>query len=320
MKRLNLALLFGGASAEREVSILSGTQVLNALDKDRFIVRCYDPKIDIPRLVHDAPNIDVAVVMLHGEYGEDGRIQGLLDMLDIPYQGSGVLGSAVSMSKLASKQLYEQAGIKTPPYRVVSPDNRHEAANLADQVGYPLFVKPCMGGSSIGMSLVKGPADLDKALDAGFAEDPVLLLEACVTGVEITGAVLGNDELEALPLIEIVPGEEFAFFEYGAKYEAGKSEEICPARISEEGAQKAMDLSKQAHKALFCKGYSRTDMILDKDGALHVLETNTIPGMTANSLLPKAAKVAGMDFTALMSRLVDLALEAKGRPGHIETA
>ena len=160
------------------------------------------------------------------------------------------------------------------------------------------------------MSLVKAPSGLDKALDTGFALDSVLLMEGYVAGVEITGAVLGNDDLEALPIIEIVPGEEFSFFEYEAKYEAGKTQEICPARISDENTLKAMELARQAHKALFCKGYSRTDMILGQDG-IYVLETNTIPGMTANSLLPKAAKVAGMDFTALLNRLVDLALEAK---------
>ena len=144
MKRLNLALLFGGMSAEREVSIQSGRQVLNALDKDRYIVRCYDPQTDISRLVNDAPNIDIALVVLHGEYGEDGRIQGLLDLLDIPYQGSGVLGSSLSMNKLASKRIYEQAGIKVPPYRTVTPESRHQAQGAAEQLGYPWWSSPAL--------------------------------------------------------------------------------------------------------------------------------------------------------------------------------
>ncbi|MBI9076180.1 MAG: D-alanine--D-alanine ligase [Desulfatibacillum sp.] len=310
MKRLNLALLFGGISAERKVSIQSGRQVLNALDPDRYIVRCYDPKTDIPRLVHDACNIDLALIILHGEYGEDGRIQGLLDLLDIPYQGSGVLGSSLAMNKLASKRIYQQAGLRVPPYRVITPDNRAIAPELAKALGYPVVIKPCVGGSSIGMTLVKAPSDLETALDVAFAQDTTLLMEGYVAGVEITGAVLGNRELEALPLIEIVPGEEFAFFEYEAKYAADATQEICPARISEDQTQEAMTMAMEAHRALFCKGYSRSDMILGKDG-LYILETNTIPGMTANSLLPKAAKTAGMDFPTLMNRLVELALEAK---------
>lgn len=308
MKRLTIALLSGGISTEREVSIKSGEQVFEALDPDRYDVLRYDPRDDIPRLLADADKIDVALIILHGISGEDGAIQGLLDLAKIPYQGSGVLGSALCMSKLASKQLYEYAGIIVPPYAGLARDKTHDASIVAARLGYPLIVKPCQGGSSIGMSLVRAPEELSPAIDKALAADDSLIMEAYISGTEITGGIIGNDSLCALPIVEIVPGDQFAFFEYEAKYNPDATREICPARISETMAKKAQSIAIAAHKALFCRGYSRTDMIL-ANNIIYVLETNTIPGMTANSLFPLAAKAAGIDFPELLDRLIELALE-----------
>ena len=309
MKKLNLALLSGGISSEREVSLNSGNQVYEALDKHKYNILRYDPKTDLQRLVADASRIDAALIILHGPYGEDGTVQGLLELLHIPYQGSGVLGSAVAMNKLASKQLFEKAGIPSPAYRVLENGHAVDAQTCIAQIGLPMVVKPVVGGSSVGMSIVRAAADFQPALDLAFAEDSAIMLEAYVAGIELTAGVIGNKTLEALPLIEIVPDEAHAFFDYEAKYTAGVAQEICPARIDEETTRAAQTYAKMAHQVLFCKGYSRTDMIL-KDQSIYVLETNTIPGMTATSLLPQAAGAAGISFSRLLDRLIQLSLES----------
>ena len=308
MSKLNLALLSGGISSEREVSINSGNQVYEALDKDKYNIQRYDPKTDLERLVADAAQIDAALIILHGTYGEDGTVQGLLDLLQIPYQGSGVLGSAVAMNKLASKQLYEKWGIPSPPFIVLENGDAVDAQSCLQQIGLPMVVKPVVGGSSVGMSIVRSEAEFQPAIDLAFAEDDMVMLENYIEGIELTAGVIGNHQLEALPLIEIVPDEAHEFFDYQAKYTAGVTQEICPARIDNSLTQTAQNFAKMAHQALFCRGYSRTDMIL-KDQKMYVLETNTIPGMTATSLLPQAAKAAGMSFGQLLDRLIELSLE-----------
>ncbi|MEJ2164651.1 MAG: D-alanine--D-alanine ligase [Desulfobacterales bacterium] len=310
MGKLTVALLAGGISSEREVSLQSGEQVYEALDKNKYNIIKYDPKFDLARLMQDASKIDVALIILHGPYGEDGTVQGLLDLLKIPYQGSGVLGSALAMNKVVTKQLYERAGLPIPPYIVCDGDGPVDADECVARFGLPLVVKPAEGGSSVGMSIVKSAADLQRAIDQAREHDAVILVEAHIAGTELTGGVIGNENLEALPLIEIIPDKSHEFFDYEAKYTAGVSQEICPARISEELTQKAQNYAKIAHRALFCRGYSRTDMIL-QDGKVYVLETNTIPGMTATSLLPKAAQVAGMSFSQVLDRLIDLGLEER---------
>lgn len=312
MKKLTLALLSGGISSEREVSLNSGRQVLEALDSDKYDILQYDPKTDLPKLMADADRIDAALIILHGPFGEDGTIQGLLDLLDIPYQGSGVIGSALAMNKLAAKRLYEKEGLTVPPYRVVTPRTPFSPEEWIEALQLPLVVKPANAGSSVGITIVKEASRLKGALDAAFAHDDTVLLEQFIQGTELTGGVLGNDTLEAFPLIEIVPSETFEFFDYEAKYTPGASREICPARIPEELAEKARACAVKAHRALFCRGYSRTDMIL-KGTDVFVLETNTIPGMTATSLLPQAAAKAGLSFSALLDRLIELALEDQKR-------
>jgi len=309
MKKLTVALLSGGISSERDVSLHSGEQVYEALDKDKYNIRRYDPKTDLPRLVNDAAQIDIAMIILHGPFGEDGTVQGLLDLLHIPYQGSGVLGSSLAMNKAATKLIYEKADIPVPPYVIYDRNDTVDADGCAKKLGMPLVVKPVVGGSSVGMSIVRAVSELPDAVEKAFEFDrTAIMVEAYIDGLELTAGVIGNRELEAFPIIEIVPDNAHDFFDYEAKYTAGITQEICPARIDEELTLQAQTYAKNAHQALFCRGYSRTDMILN-DRQLYVLETNTIPGMTATSLLPQAAQAAGLNFTQLLDKLIELGLE-----------
>ena len=307
-KKLTVALLSGGISSERDVSLKSGDQVFAALSKEKYTVRRYDPKTDLSQLVADAPDIDVALIVLHGPFGEDGTVQGLLELLGIPYQGSGVLGSAVAMDKLASKQLYEKAGIPIPAYMTIHQQDRCDPQTLIGRMGLPLVIKPAKGGSSIGMAIVKSPTAMLPAIHNAFRYDDTLLIETFIQGTELTVGVLGNHALEPLPVIEIIPDSQYEFFDYRAKYLPGASREICTARIDDTLTHKAQSYAMMAHRALFCNGYSRTDMIL-KGRELYVLETNTIPGMTETSLLPLAAKTAGISFPHLLDRLIELGMD-----------
>jgi D-alanine-D-alanine ligase len=255
--------------------------------------------------------IDVAFPALHGPYGEDGTLQGLLDLIGIPYVGSGTLASALAMDKAMARKVFAAEGIPTPRGAVVERrelelDEGEALRRLTSLV--PAVVKPSRQGSSIGMSLVNEAGELGRALEEAFRYDSRVLVEERVPGGELTVGVIGNRELTALPVVEIVPKR--AFFDYRAKYDPALSEEICPARIPEERARQAQDLALRAHRALDCRGLSRTDLI-DGPRGLVVLEVNTMPGMTVNSLLPKAAAAAGIPFGELLHRLVQLALEAE---------
>jgi len=308
MKKMTIALLSGGISSERDVSIASGNQVYEALDREKYDIVRYDPKSDLPRLIEDAPKIDAALIILHGPFGEDGTVQGLLDLLKIPYQGAGVLGSAIGMNKIASKQLYEKSGLRIPADMVFKRNDVLDPDDCADRLGLPLVVKPVGSGSSVGISIVKSTDALKDAMDKAFVEDDEILVETFIKGIELTGGVIGNETLQALPIIEIIPDDSHEFFDYDAKYTAGVTQEICPARIDDAMTEKAQACAKKAHRAIFCKGYSRTDMIL-MDEEIYVLETNTIPGMTPTSLLPQAAEAAGISFSELLDRLIELSLE-----------
>jgi D-alanine-D-alanine ligase len=250
--------------------------VYEALDKTRYDIQRYDPKTDLPKLMADADRIDTALIILHGPFGEDGTVQGMLDLLGIPYQGSGVLGSALAMNKLVSKQLYEAVGLPVAPYMVVNGRGEHtvDPQMVADRLGFPVVIKPLSAGSSVGMSIVRSPQALPDAVAAALSFDTRVMIEAFIDGIEITAGVLGNDTLEALPLV------------------------------------KARDYALRAHQTLQCRGYSRTDMMV-RDDRLYLLETNTIPGMTATSLFPQAARAAGYSFSALLDRLIELAMEDK---------
>ena len=308
MDKLTVALLSGGRSAEREVSLKSGEQVYQALAKDKYHIRRYDPRDDLARLMAEAEEIDVALIILHGRYGEDGTIQGLLELLDIPYHGSGVLGSAIGINKIQSKRLYEYAGLPVSPYLILDRSDPDAQNKVRDALGFPVVVKPEHEGSSIGLSIVDDAGHFQAALDLAGQYDRLVLLEKYIAGTEITGAVLGNLNPEPLPLVEIIPGDQYGFFDYEAKYKPGATEEICPARLNEKLTKKAQDYAVRAHQALRCRGYSRTDMIVS-DNEAYVLETNTIPGMTATSLYPQAAAAAGFSFSELLDRLIELALE-----------
>ncbi len=308
MEKIRLALLSGGVSSERAVSLNSGKQVFAALDKDKYTITQYDPKTDLKQLVMDVDKIDAALIILHGPFGEDGTVQGLLDLLDIPYQGAGVLGSSMAMNKLVAKRLYDGAKIPTPSYLSFSIHEQIDRGNVVDILGLPLVIKPACAGSSMGMSIVKDVKNLEDAIKLGFEHDDCLVIEKYIKGIELTCGVLGNENLETLPVIEIVPGEGHEFFDYTAKYVAGETQEICPARIDETTTKKVQQLALDAHRALFLKGYSRTDFILAKD-ELTVLETNTIPGMTATSLFPQSAQAAGYSFSQLLDKLIQLSIK-----------
>ena len=308
MTKLKVALLAGGVSSERDVSIKSGNQVYDALDKGRYDIARYDPATDLGKLVGDASRIDVAFIVLHGPYGEDGTVQGLLDLLNIPYQSSGVLGSALAMDKWSSKRLYKEAGLPVPSFEVLVRGQAYDPEVLAEEVGFPLVVKPRYGGSSIGTSVVQTPQELPEALTSAFQYGPYVIVEAYLEGTEITGGVLGNHNLQLLPIVQVIPESRYTFFDYEAKYSEGATREICPAPIDETLSDRAQSYAATAHQALCCRGYSRTDMIIH-DEIIYVLETNTIPGMTPVSLFPLAAKTAGISFSQLLDRLIELALE-----------
>jgi D-alanine-D-alanine ligase len=217
------------------------------------------------------------------------------------------------MNKLAAKRMYEQAGIQVPAYRAVYRKDKISAEELIAALGRPIVVKPLRGGSSIGMSIALSAGEVQTAIRLALEYDDTILLEQYIKGRELTCGVIGNDAMEALPIIEIVPGKEHAFFNFQAKYTSGEASEICPADISETIAERVRDYAVRAHQALFCRGYSRTDMILTDDEELFVLETNTIPGMTPNSLLPLAARTGGYAFDQLLDKLIELALEEHPR-------
>jgi D-alanine-D-alanine ligase len=308
MGKLRLALIAGGKSSEREVSLKSGAQVYEALDKNKYDIRRYDPLTDLERLVREAPELEAALIIMHGRGGEDGTMQGLLDLLGLPYQGSGVLGSAVAMNKELSKALYQMAGLQVPQAVAFSREEPLSPRDIEARLGLPAVIKPATEGSSIGITLARDLKEMERGLAAAFKLDRRVLVEEFIQGTEVTGAVLGNAEARALPLVEIIPSDTYAFFDYDAKYQPGASTEICPARISPELTRRAQEYALTAHKALGCRGYSRTDMLV-REGNLYVLETNTIPGMTATSLFPQAAKAAGLEFPALLDKLIELALE-----------
>lgn len=311
MAKIRLALIAGGTSDEREVSLRGATGVEQALDPARYEVVRYDPATDLARIAVDAAKIDVAFLLLHGVNGEDGTIQGFLDLLGIPYQGAGVLGSALAMDKNLAKTLYRLHGLPVAPWVMAVPDDLADTGRILAEVGLPCVVKPVRQGSSIGMSIVRDAAKLPEALLLALRHDTGVMVEQYIRGRELTAGVLGNSPLKPLPLVEIIPDARFEFFDYEAKYQPGASREICPAEVSEAVRRQAQDYAVRAHRCLQLRGYSRTDMILADDG-LYLLETNTIPGMTPTSLLPQAAAAAGYSFSALLDRLIELAQE---RPG-----
>jgi D-alanine-D-alanine ligase len=257
---------------------------------------------------------DVAFVCLHGRLGEDGTIQGLLEILGLPYVGSGVLASALAMDKVMSKRVFVHEGLETPAFAVLHAGEPLDLPAITDALGGRVVVKPASEGSSVGMSIVHEPSELPAAVEKAFMHDQAVIVEAFVAGVELTVGVLGNDDAIALPTLEVVPEHEF--YDYESKYTPGMSAHIIPARVSEGAREACQAVAVAAHRTLGCRGMSRADFIVDDAGTPYLLEVNTIPGMTRTSLLPDAARAAGIEFPDLCERLVAFALEDAGRlPG-----
>ncbi len=307
--KLQVALIMGGSSSEREVSLSSGKAVMANLNPDKYLVRVYDPIRDLPKLAAEAKDLDVALIMIHGKGGEDGTLQGMLELLGLPYQGSGVLGSAIAMDKPLSKDLFRMVGLPVADDVLVRKNEADPAGRIVKTLGLPVVVKPDCGGSSCGVSIVHQAEGLKKALEEAFALDEAVLIEKYLEGRELTCGVLGNAELTALPLVEIIPNrDKYQFFDYEAKYKPGASTEVCPARVDERVTRKIQEYAIKAHQVLRLKGYSRTDFILTENGPV-TLETNTVPGMTETSLMPQEAAAAGLEYPAFLDRLIELALE-----------
>ncbi len=292
-----IAVLMGGFSAEREVSLASGAAVHQALQTLGYDSVALDVGRDLPRRLAEE-GVGAAFIALHGRYGEDGCVQGLLELMNIPYTGSGVLASALAMHKLYSKQAFAASGILTAPFHHFHKDQRFTPADLS--FGLPLVVKPVQEGSSVGISIVKEEKELAAALELAFRYDDDVLVEQFIRGREVQVGILDDRPMGA---IEIVPKNEFYDFE--AKYTDGMAEHIFPARLDRALYKKALQVGTAAHKALGCRCYSRVDLLVTPDGECYVLEVNTLPGMTALSLLPEiAAKGAGIAFEALVDRII----------------
>jgi D-alanine-D-alanine ligase len=302
-----VVVLLGGRSAEREVSLNTGAQVAAALAERGFDVATVDT--GAPGFVHEieSAHADVAFICLHGRFGEDGTIQGLLELLDLPYVGSGVLASALAINKVMSKRLYAMAGLPTPTYVTVKRGLPYDVVAITSELGGKTVVKPADEGSSLGMTIVSDPARLGDAIEFAFGFDSLVLVERFEPGAEVTVGVIGNEYPIALPTLEIVPKN--AFYDYESKYAPGMSRHIIPARVSERERAECQRLAVEAHRLLGCAGMSRSDTIVTPDGDVFLIETNTIPGMTKTSLLPDAAAAAGIPFPELCERLVGLALE-----------
>lgn len=307
MKRKRIVVLGGGWSREKEVSIKSSKAVYDNLDRDRYDVLLCDPAVNIRSFQEDLVGADLVFSLLHGRLGEDGAMQGMLDVLGVPYVGSGVIASAAAFNKRISKEIYRSCGIAVPKGMAVFKETGVDLEAAAEQFGLPVVVKPTSEGSSIGVSICESLSEIVEGLSAAFECGDEVLIEEYVKGREVTCCVIGRRSLETLPLIEIRP-RQGRFFDYGAKYTAGATDEICPAPIPPEIAERAAECAMAAHRALGCSVWSRTDMIIRGEDIL-VLETNTIPGMTENSLFPLAAKAAGLTFASLVDRLVSLSLE-----------
>ena len=297
-----VAVLMGGRSGEREVSLKSGAAVLRALQIQGVDAHSFDP---LEQPLHDLENFDRVFINLHGRFGEDGCIQGALEMLEIPYTGSGVMASAIGMDKWRTKLLWRALNIVTPDFELVTANSNF--AEIEAKLGLPMFVKPANEGSSIGISKVKQAGGLKAAYELAAKADPLVIAEAFVGGGEYTVGIIGDAAAGyiALPIIRIVPKNEFYDFE--AKYLRNDTEYLCPCGLSAEKEAEIQQQALQAFIAVGCKGWGRVDFLMDEAGQHYFLEINTSPGMTDHSLVPMAAKAAGISFEQLVIRILELA-------------
>jgi D-alanine-D-alanine ligase len=294
-----VAVLLGGKSAEREVSLKSGGMVLNALRSRGVDAQPFDPaERGLDALIGE--RFERAFIVLHGRFGEDGTVQGVLEWLGIPYTGSGVLASALAMDKLRAKLLWQAEGLPTPPYAVLTKDSDLRA--VARKLGVPLMVKPASEGSSIGMSKVGSAAGLDEAYALAVNYDRVVIAEKFIDGAELTAGILGD---QVLPLIKVETPRNF--YDYEAKYIANDTRYIVPCGVSAARERDMQALCLKAFRALGCRGWGRVDLMLNRQGRAFLLEVNTVPGMTDHSLVPKAARAVGMSYEDLCLRILEAA-------------
>ncbi len=291
-----VAVLLGGRSAEREVSLLSGTAVLAALRGRGVDAHGFDPaQRPLEGLRQDG--FQRVFIALHGRYGEDGTVQGALELLGIPYTGSGVMASALAMDKWRTKLIWQSVGIPTPSFEMLNADSDFSAA--AEKLGLPLIIKPSQEGSTIGLTKVTQIEQMANAYALAAKHDPMVLAEQFISGWEITAAILGDT---ALPLIRIEAAS--GLYDYHAKYFADDTRYFCPSGLPPPQEQTLQALATRAFQIVGCSGWGRVDVMLDQQGAPYLLEVNTSPGMTSHSLVPMAAKVHGLEFPDLVIRIL----------------
>lgn len=295
-----VAVLLGGKSAEREVSLDSGTAVLEALMRSGVNAEAFDPQ---ERSVTELINYDRAFVVLHGRGGEDGQIQGALEWLNIPYTGTGVQGSAIGMDKVKTKQVWQGSELPTAPYRIVTKNSN--AQEIVSALDLPLIIKPVHEGSSIGMSKVEKVEDFADAIAKATEHDAVVMAEKWITGREFTIVILNG---QALPVIRLQPPEDVAFYDYEAKYQRNDVEYGIPCGLSESEEKELQALALRAFQAVGASGWGRIDAMQDEQGKFWLLEVNTVPGMTSHSLVPKAAAAVGYSFDALCVAILEQTL------------
>lgn len=315
-KKIKVAILMGGLSNERAVSLSTGRTVAKYLDPAKFSFKTYDTKKDLSKLFDDVSRkkIDVCFIALHGQGGEDGSVQGMLELLRISYTGSGIMASAIGINKIVSKKLFEKEKILTPKFIVFQSDEiklegktwNNILKKIKKKIDLPCVIKPAECGSSVGVTIVKNEKEIKKGIKTALKEDQRIIIEKYINGKEITVGILGNKKPKVLPVVEIVPKKKF--FDYQAKYNPKFCDEIVPARIPVKIAKKAQRIAQKVYKLIDCKGFGRVDMIL-RGEEIYTLEINTIPGLTPNSLLPKAALEAGMSFSRLLEEIIKFALE-----------
>jgi D-alanine-D-alanine ligase len=297
MKFGKVAVLLGGKSAEREVSLKSGGMVLKALRTKGVDAHPFDPKErDFAAL--EKERFERVFIALHGRFGEDGTVQGILEWLGLPYTGSGVLASALAMDKLRTKRIWTAEGLPSAPHAVLTRESNLKAATRA--LGLPLFVKPAREGSSVGMSKVKRAGDLEEAFALAVNYDPVVIAEKFIDGPELTVAILGE---EALPVIRIETPREF--YDYEAKYIANDTRYLIPCGLPKPKEKQIQAMCLKAFKALGCSGWGRVDLMLDRRGKPYLLEINTAPGMTDHSLVPMAARAVGITYEDLCVKILE---------------
>ena len=292
-----VAVLLGGNSAEREISLISGSRVLAALQRQGVDVHAFDPA---ERKLDELAGFDRAFIALHGRHGEDGTIQGALELMHIPYTGSGVMASAIGMDKWRTKLLWRSVGLPIPEFLMLDGDS--DLAAVGTQLGYPLFVKPACEGSSIGVTKVHDASELHAAYLEAAKHDPLVLAEQAILGGEYTVSIVGG---EALPIIKIEPATEF--YDYDAKYFRDDTNYRCPCDLPPAREQELRAQSLDAFRVLGCSGWGRVDFLMDEAGKAYFLEVNTSPGMTDHSLVPMAARVAGVSYDELVVRVLSLA-------------